>query len=216
MSTGVNCFIMKARTRDDTWYTFTIGDLPTKFNTKEFVLLNKTNTPRMKLNSIRRGDDESGLFEGDIIFMDGTNWLICYERGFYAINGDYISRYLYTLKDYEFIGTCSEIKHTVPINFRVNHLFKYKDNVFRIDSIVGGFDGNMILRFAGKPVSPTCIQQECCLKYKGYRVYLGDTFEGGTVELKGGRVVLNKEDLLFDLGTGGNLDGYISGSSRGD
>lgn len=202
-------YIMKALTHDKCWFEFTMHDLPTMFSATEFVLLGRPNTPRLYINSIRRGDVESNLYEGDIIKMDGTQWLICYERGFYAINASYVVRNLYTLKDYELLGTCSDMKSPVPINFRTKYLFMYGDTIFRLHDIVGAYDGKLLLRCISNPVAVDDIRQECCVAYAGNRVYLGDCIEGGIVELHGGRITLNRNNEITDLITGGSLDGYI-------
>jgi hypothetical protein len=189
-------------------------DIPTPFNTKEFALLRRPNTPRLLIDSIRRGDEESGLFEGDIISMNGEDWLICYERGFYAINKDYIIRYLYTLSDYKYLGTCFDIKSPIPINFRSRHRFIYKDLIFRINDIVGAYDDKLLLRPVSKPVNVAEVHQECCITYNKQRIYLNDSIDDGIVELHGGRVTLNKDNNLIDLATGGSLDGYIPKPTR--
>ena len=207
------CYIMKALTHDKSWFEFTMEDLPMLHTTDEFVLLGKPNSPIMYANSIRRGDYESRLYEGDVIEMDGHNWVICYERGFYAINHDYVVRYLYQLSDYKFIGTCSEIETGIPINFRTRHLFTYKHSIFRLDGITGAYKGKLILRSISGLVNAEDIRQECCIKYKDSRVYLGDTIDGGVVELHGGRVTLNKGGKLIDMATGGELNGYITESA---
>lgn len=204
----MNCYTMKALTRSEDWFEFTMRDLPTLFMPNEFALLGRPGTPRLNAKTIRRGDVETGLYEGDIISMEDDIWLICYERGFYAINSSYIVRYLYALSDYNLIGTNLDTKAPVPINFREKHLFKYGDVVFRINDIVGAYQGKLLLRSVSKPVSPEDIKQECCLSYKGSRIYLGDETPDGIVELHGGRITLNNDGKLTDIITGGELNGY--------
>lgn len=204
----MNCFIMKALTLDNDWFEFTIKDIPTLFNSNEFVLLNRPNTPKMLVNSIRRGDAESGLYEGDVIVEDGIQWLICYERGFYAINTDFVIKYLYKLNDYEVIGDCKTVDTKIPIVFRQRYLFKYNEKIFRLQDIVGAYQDKFLLRSVSNPVPPEDVKQECCITYNGVRVYLGDVFDGYTVELHGGRITLCKDGEIQDLITGGALDGY--------
>lgn len=201
---------MKALTHNKDWFEFSMADLPTLFTPNEFVLLNRPNTPRLLFKSIRRGDSESGLFEGDIIEMDGREWLICYERGFYAIDSNYIIKHLYTLRDFKVLGTCSEIKSPVPINFRTKHLFSYDGNIFRLNDIIGAYEGKLLLRSLSEPVDVSLIKQECCVTYNGSRVYLGDELDIGTVVLRGGRITVSKEDKIIDIVTGEELYGYIS------
>lgn len=204
----MNCYIMKALTHKGEWFEFTLQDLPALFTADEFALLAKPKSPRLAVNSIRRGDIETHLFEGDVIEMSGVKWLICYERGFYAINQDFVIRYLYTLENYEVLGTYDTIDLGIPIIFRQKYLFKYKDKIMRLQDIVGAYNGGLLLRFASKPISPDLIQQECCITYDSKRVYLGDKINGYTVELHGGRITMCKGDEIIDMITGGALDGY--------
>ena len=210
----MNYYIMKALTHNGSWFEFTMSDLPTLFNSTEFVLLGRKNTPKLYLKSIRRGDVDTGLYEGDVVSMDGCEWLICYERGFYAINADYVVKYLYDLIDYKFLGTCETIKSPAPINFREKHLFMYRDTIFRLNDIVGAYEGKLLLRSVSKPVDVQDIKQECCLSYKGSRLYIGSVLEDGIIEVHYGRVCLNKNGILTDVVTGGELNGHISRTDR--
>ncbi len=91
-----NYFQMKARTTKGDWYEFSIHNVPVHISPKEIVLLDVPNSPILNSSLVRRGDKESGLFEGDVIEYEGQRWLVCYERGFYAINEDCVIQYLYT------------------------------------------------------------------------------------------------------------------------
>lgn len=202
------CYIMKALTLNREWFQFEMSDLPTTFNTSEFVLLDKPNTPRLLLKTIRRGDRDTMLFEGDIIRMNNCNWLVCYERGFYVINSDYVVRYLNSLSEYEVIGDTLTHTSPVPINFREKHLFKYKDTIFRLNDITGAYGGKLLLRSVSGPVSVEDVNQECCLTHNGSRVFLGDKIGKSTVVLKYGRVVLKEKgkNIYRDIATGGVLE----------
>lgn len=210
MITGVNYFIMKALTVDNNWYEFSLEDIPTMIDESLFVLLGKENSPKLQLKTIRRGDPESKLYEGDVINFDGMNWLICYERGFYAINSIYVSKHLYQLSEYSYIGTCDDVDKIVPINFKSNHLFKYKDLIFRFNDITGGFDGKIIVRACKEPIEPKDIQQECCMSINKQKVYLGDCIDNSVVVLQGGRIALSSPIGIHDSTGGGSLDGCVS------
>lgn len=204
------CYIMKARTLNDDWFTFDIYDLPTLYSPNEFALLGKPNTPRLLLKSIRRGDRDTNLFEGDIISMENDLWVICYERGFYAINTNYVVRYLNTLCNFKVVGDCTCMQSPVPINFREKHLFKYKDIIFRLNDIIGAYKGKLLLRSVSNPVDVDDVNQECCLAYNGSRIFLGDTINNERVILKYGRVGTVKDNKFIDIATGGVIDDCIS------
>lgn len=201
----MRCFMMKALTHSGEWYGFTINDIPTRFNDKEFALLGKPDTPRLLLNSIRRGDYETGLCEGDIVTYDGVEWLICYERGFYAINADYETKPLFELTDFNIVGDCFSREFPIPILKRNKCLFKYKGTIFRLEDIIGPCDGKIILRSLKKPVDVSDIQQEAGMLLDGQRVYFGDVFPGGTVDMYKGRIAYKNGDVYTDIFTGGIL-----------
>lgn len=204
------CYIMKALTLNDEWFTFDMCDLPTVYAPNEFALLGKPNTPRLLLKTVRRGDRCTNLFEGDIISMEDDLWVICYERGFYAINSNYVIRYLNTLTEFEVVGDCTFMKSPVPINFREKHLFKYKDVIFRLNDIIGAYKGKLLLRSVSNPVDVNDINQECCLAHNGSRVFLGDIIDNEKVVLRYGRVCTVKDKKFTDITTGGVIDDCIS------
>ena len=157
------------------------------------------------MNTIRRGEKESGLFEGDIIEAFGDMWLVCYERGFYAINSSYTSKYLNQFDNYKLLGTKHEIDFPLSLTERMKHLFKYKDCVFRINDIIGIYNGGLILRSVSNPIPIDEVHQECCITRNRSRVYLDDKIEGGVVKLHLGRIALYKDGVYTDLATGGVL-----------
>lgn len=201
-------FIMKALTPDKEWFTFDLSDIPTTFNSTEFVLLGRPNAPRLQLDSVKRGDRATGLFEGDILEMDGARWVVCYERGFYAISEEYVTKFLYQLTDYKIVGDYYKDGFPLTIHARKKHLFKYNDTIFRLEDIVGGLAGqSLILRCCSEPIPLDKVQQECCLVFDNKRVYLGDVIPEGVIELHGGRVCASNMNVYIELTTGGVIDG---------
>ena len=198
----MNYFIMKTLTTNGDWFPFSMSDLPVLLNEECFVLFGCANSPWLRIDSIRRGDPETGLYEGEVIQMDGCNWVICYERGFYAINEDYISKHLNTLRDYTVLGDAPNVPIEMSVSSRANHLFKIDDTIFRIQDIVGAFDGKLLLRSLKEPIDTDKIQQECCATYKGKRVYLGDMLDGCPLELVNGRLVRKTPDGVIDITSG--------------
>ena len=197
---------MKALTLNDTWYPFTVEDVPTRFNTTEFALLKCPSSPRLQLKSIRRGDPFTKLCEGDIIEWKGDQWLVCYERGFYVINESYVTQTLDKLDDYKLVGDCFSSEFPIPILKRNKCLFKYKDTVFRLEDIVGAYgDDSLILRCLSKPIPISEVQQDAGIMLNKQRLYFGDETENGILDLYKGRVVFRKEDKYFDAITGGSM-----------
>lgn len=198
----MNYFIMKTLTTNGDWFTFSMEDLPVLLDDEHFALFGQSKSPWLRIDSIRRGDPEYGLYEGEVLSMDGENWLVCYERGFYVISESYVIRYLDDLSDYQVIGNVPNIKINVPVSFRANHLFKVKDNIFRIQDVVGAFNGKLLLRPVNTPVDVTDVQQECCATYEGKRVYLGDILDGAELKLYHGRLARMTNAGAIDITTG--------------
>lgn len=201
------CFIMKALTPDGDWVEFTLNDMPLLFSDNLFVLTKRNNSPHLLYNTIRRGDPETNLYEGDVIEMDGTEWLVCYERGFYIINKDYNIRHFTNLNEFYVQGTCTEHSIDIPATFKNKHLFRYGESLFTLKDIVGSYNDKLILRFAKEPVSVEDVDQECCCTYKKTKLFFNDVIEDSRVVLYKGRVALHKNNTYVDVVTGGIIDG---------
>lgn len=206
----MNYFIMKARTLSDEWYEFSLADIPTLQNREQFVLMSKPGAPILSNQRLLRGDREFGVFEGDVVKALGRLWLICYERGFHAINTDYSIKHLYQLGEFDKVGYCTEFMGLPPITFKRRFLFKYKEQIFRLEDIVGAYDGKLLLRSVSAPVDASEIQQDCGVRCGGPLLYLGDEVKESSIRLAGGRIVIDGGNgKLIDIATGGVLDGYI-------
>ena len=201
----MNCFIMKALTLKGDWVTFTLEDIPTRFNMEEFALLKRPNSPRLNIKSICRGDTDTGLFEGDIIYFEDCEWLVCYERGFYVINENYVTRTLDTFCDFKLIGDCFSREFPIPILKRNKCLFKYKDTVFRLEDIVGAYGDCIILRCLSNPLPISEIKQDAGILINKQRMYFGDITEDGTLDLYKGRIAFKRGQQYYDTITGGLL-----------
>lgn len=200
----MNYFVMKARTIEGQWYYFSVVDNPTIFKENQIALLNKSNSPILLLDTLRRCSDVDKLAEGDIVSVNNVDYLVCYERGFYLISNDYRCLSLAEIKgNYVYIGDILEKPMSVNVALRNKVLFKYKDSVFRIEDICGSYQGRLILRGEKYPVPIQEVRQECCITYRGARVFLGDTFEDGTIKMINGRICLVNGDSALDITTGG-------------
>lgn len=211
MNIGVHCFTMKARTTSDNrWYWFTIDKVPTPVRDGQIVLLTAPNSPILRPDTLRRCSDVDNLGEGDVLQINGERYVVCYERGFYAISENYRCLSMCDLGDYKVLGDYTELDFPISVALRNKVLYKYKDSVFRLEDICGLYDTGIVVRGMKLPVPIEEIHQECCITYKGQRVFLGDVFDEGTVVLHNGRVCLNKGNNFVDITTGGKSDGCIS------
>lgn len=206
-----NYFLLRALTVDGEWFTFTIADVPIYTDKTHARLLR--GSPVLDMTTIRRGDWESNLYEGDVLHIEDDSWLISYERGFYAINSQYQVKHLYQLGGEAYIEGVAKFDIDFPVEYstKKNHLFCYRDVLFNLTNITAeGSKRHTLLLGNGKQVPIDKTRQDTCLRKNNSRVFLGDKIDGSIVELRGGRIVVKTADGYKDLATGGILDGYIS------
>lgn len=183
----MNCFMLKAISTNQEWVTFTMSDVPTPIQDGLFVLLMRPNSPILKLDSIRRGDFDTKLFEGDVVEEGEKRYLICYERGFYAIDSDYIVKSLDSFEEAKIVGDFDSADIGVPISFKKTLLFKYKNCIFKINDIIGGTENGIFINSLAEEIPFDRIQQDCCLSIAKKRVFLGDKFEDNTLAISYGQ-----------------------------
>lgn len=210
-----NYFLLRAPTVDGSWYSFDIGDGPMRLTDNTFVLLRRQPSPVMYCD-VFRGDRETELFEGDVIFCDNCSWLVNYDRGFYAINEAYETKYLYELKDWKHIGVCGhDTTFPVPYSRRIHHKFCSTDVVFNMYDVQAVTDdGIEVIRYKS-PITFANIHQECGAKFHNEKMYLGYAYGGNVVNLYGGRLGYEKDGKYYDMIKGGELVGYIPTAVRG-
>ena len=209
-------FKMRARTLDRKhWYEFTIADIPMHFTPEEFLIFSKPGSPRLLLDTIVRGADMYNLFEGDIVLDGNEEYLICYERGFYAISHNYVIKHLDQLHDPIVIGSCDTMSFPVSIMEKKRHLFKYKDTIFRMQDIVYGEDGKLVISSIPRLIDPQDIQQECCMSYNKKKLFLGDCYKDSPVFLYKGRICANTPQGTIDCATGGIINGRTTQDTVG-
>lgn len=203
-----NFFLLRAPTVDGKWQSFYISDCPCMISEKHFCLLGKPGSAIM-YRDVYRGDDEYNLFDGDVIFMEGREWLICYERGFYAINTSNEKKFLYELKDYKYVGVQGfDTEIAVATTHKKNHLFCAPKIVFSLWGLSDIQDGMLYTPMGSKPIAICDVHQECCASYNGVKMYLGLTYGSHIAEMHGGRLTYREGDKYIDFITGGELIGY--------
>lgn len=191
----MNCFTLKSTSADGLWVTFTMADLPVPIDSKHFILMAKSGTPILDLGNIRRGDPESGLFEGDVILFEDDLWLVCYERGFYVINRAYIIKYFDSLHDIKVLGVRENYDIEIPLKLKKKHMFRYGKTVFVLQDIIAAVNGKLILNMFVDPIDTSGICQECAFTYEQHKVFFGDKVGNDHIHLSNGRITANGIDL---------------------
>ena len=209
-----NDLILRAPTVNGTWHSFEIGDGPTRLTESTFILLGKENTPVMYCD-VYRGDRESGLFEADVVFFDDKSWLVCYDRGFYAINEDYEVRYLYTMSGCQHMGVCGhDLEFPVSFHRKVHHKFCSAGVVFNLWDVQEVTEQGLEVARHKKTVPLSDVHQECCARFHKSVMYFGYEYGGHRIGLYGGRIAYVENGKCYDMTTGGELYGYIPATDR--
>lgn len=196
----MNCFILKSISASGLWTEFTLNDLPVPIDNKSFILMARPDSPILDLSNVRRGDPSTGLYEGDVILCDDETWLICYERGFYAINDAYVVRYFDKLTDFQYLGVRENFNISIPLKLKKKHMFRYNTTMFHMQDIIAAVHGKLLLNMFADPVSPDLICQECAFTYNNHKVFLGDSVGSDIIHLSNGRLTANGVDLAAQGG----------------
>ena len=197
----MDCFILKAMSVNGNWIQFSLEELPVPISDSQFVLMKKPQSPILTLKSIRRGDPDTGLFEGDVVQYNDCEWLICYERGFYAISSNFVITYFQNLTNWKLIGTNETKMSDINLKLKSRHMFKYRNCYFRLNDIVSAVDDKLIVRTFANPISTDEISQECGISFEKRRLYLGDKINNSPVHLHNGRLCISQNGEVVDITT---------------
>lgn len=180
--------------------SFTLEDGPWRQNMNFFGLMNRPGSPILRYNTIMRGCDIPGLFEGDIIEYKGKKYIMRYELGLAAVSldGEVIPS-----SKLEYINVVDNMyfQKEFPITYCNKLVFKYiekedekyKENYkyFGIKSITGSFkDKALISIYGSKLVNVNDVLPFTGIRYKGERIHLGECIEGNPVYMEKGRLLI--------------------------
>lgn len=194
---------LRALSKDEkTIVEFTINDGPRMITEEYFILTNRHGTPILKYNSILRGMDRDGLFEGDILRLpDGRKYVIICKEGFFAINSEKEKLGINELGSYKLINNIyrSTEFEVFPLQ---QQLYKFEDLMFTFQSIVGVSGNCLMLNIRkGMGVKLSEIQQFAGVYQKNTKLFFGDIIDNKQLTLKDGKCVLRDEQGLYDLRT---------------
>lgn len=195
----VTSYPLLAVTRENEFYSFSITDVPVRINDKEFILMNRENSPILKLGLCRRGCDIKDIYEGDIIRSNGVDYVVLYQRGMILTSKDRDKKYLWQLEDYEKVGDVFTQDFPLEIIFPKSVHYKYRDNPVYTKEITGMFDGKLFIDGISTRVNPEDLQQYANFTNEGTKVYFGDLIRGYPVELYYGRPVIKHDGIIEDV-----------------
>lgn len=190
----MNCFNLKAHSAEG-WVEFSLKDLPVPVDAKHFALLARNDSPILDMQSIRRGDPETDLYEGDVICDNDNIWLVCYERGFYVINEAYVVKHFNQLSNFKVLDTKENYPINISLKLKRRHLFRYNQTIFYMHDILGAINGKLLINLLTDPIDVDKIDQECAFTFQQHKAYLGDPVGDDVIHLEHGRLYANGVDL---------------------
>lgn len=188
---------------------FTLADGPWRHDTKFFSLANRPGSPILKYNTIRRGSDIPGLFEGDIIEYNGKKYCIKYEMGLaaFSLDGEVIPvNQLSYIKIVDNVYFQKEFKlpNWRKVTFKYvekeDKRFLNQHRFFGIKSITGAMRNKPFIAIYGcKLVPEDDILQFTGVTYKDERIHFGECIEGNPVYMEKGRIYVRAFGKCHDV-----------------
>lgn len=186
-------------------YSFSLEDAPIPLDNETFVLSNVPNSPILLYNSILKGCDVEDFFAGDIVRVNGKDYLLSYHRGLVGKSLDEEADLLY-LDDIGNFDMVSNIynRKVDMLSRQLSFPYKWKDTTFYLEKIYGMKDGMLLVNVkGGLMIPPNEIQQYAGIRgVQGEKVFFGDygtrlvngqiiaTVNGGDINItKGGKLV---------------------------
>lgn len=189
--------------------SFTLSDGPWRQDMTCFTLSNRPGTPILRYNTIMRGSDIPGLFEGDIIEYNGKKYIIKYEMGFAAVSLD---KEVIPVSELSYINVVDNMyfQKEFPISYCNKITFKYieredekflnKERVFGIKSVLGAIcDKSFVAIYGSKMVNENDLLQMSGVRYKGKHIYIGEEIEGNKLYMNRGRLYIKAYGKAYDV-----------------
>jgi hypothetical protein len=182
--------------------TFNVEDGPCQLEDNLFILTSRPGSPILRYDSILRGLDIDGLFEGDIFEHEGERFVLQYHRGFAAVNPE---KGILSLEEIQSLKVVSNVyrETDVFIPKLVRHTYKSNRIMFTLENIIGVRDGNLILNAKGGLMVPlNNVQQYAGITYNKKTMYFGDTINDSPLILANGRCSISINNTMVDITKG--------------
>lgn len=180
---------LKALTIFNELINFTLEDCPVYVSKATIALAAREMSILIKAESVVRGDDESGIFEGDRVYMDGEYiGNVIYSSGFMVQNLDGTLKSLTQMAHIKIeTGTSKSIKTVCEDSRRTPLLFKCKDSIIQLNLFLCKLDNSQIAVFGNsysdKILNCEDVQFYTGIKLDGEAVFYGDVMNNGKVVL---------------------------------
>lgn len=169
---------------------FTLGDCPIHIGGNKGALAGVVGSKLFIRDTIVRGyalEDGTEVYEGDFIIDKSSNkeiGIVVYNAGFYIHTKDGVekkvpeARHILVKQ-----GSIESVDIVCYEMLRSPIEFKYNDSVFHLENFVCKKNGIIVLSNISTPVSEQFIRVFTGLEVGGEKLFYGDFFDCGTVEL---------------------------------
>lgn len=183
--------LLRAINTKDELVNFDLSDCPVQVTDGLYALAAIPNSPLLVSQTITRGDPETSIFEGDIVYEDGEYvGYIIYKQGFKIQKDDG------TLKDLELnshikveIGNIDSMRKVCNNSNRDYILLSYHDKVISMNLFLYKMQNGRIAVIGksytdGRSIDPKKLKHYTGCEIDGRKLFYGDIFEGKTLVLK--------------------------------
>lgn len=155
---------------------FTLADGPAPIDKDHFILTEKQNSPILRYDSVLKGSDIEGLYEGDIVTIEGDDkeYPVIYATGVRLKDSEeqieiiYDNQKKFSIVSDIYTRKMKFIKRTIP-KFRI-------DNTgFLLSDLYGMHKGHLLLNKTSVMVKPEDIRMHAGVRDKNRKyLYFGD------------------------------------------
>ena len=179
--------VLKGFTKCGIEVLFTLADCPILVGEGLIALVGKISSALIRYDTIVRGDEESGLYEGDVIYdeMETILGIVVYAKGFVLYNAGVLCD-IPAEDNIRVTKGCPEtIEKIANLEERTEISFAYKGIQYRFLSLICKVGDYVGLTIDGKLVNPEelLLNTGFCRKDRMKGIYFGEVYQGGTVVL---------------------------------
>lgn len=180
---------LRALTLSNKIKDFSLNDCPVYVSQSTIALMSDRMSTLIKAETILRGDDETGIYEGDMVYENGEYvGNVIYNAGFKVQKTDGTQKSL-SLGSHIKIetGTIESIKTVCSSSKRTFLLFKCREYIIQLNLFLCKLNDNQIAvlgnSYDGKFLDCEDVQFYTGVKRGNVAVFFGDEIDGGKVIL---------------------------------
>lgn len=185
---------LRAQALDGSFVTFTLEDIPIKIYDTQFILANRPNSPVLLTESICRMLDHLPVGEGDVVQIDGSEYLLTYLKGFTFVRASDSA-----ILPAHLVNHCTLISTGTSSTAKIQ--CKCQGRAFPILGILGAYEGAAFIPGLSEPVDPRLIQLSAGFAYRKQSFFFGDEIDGHPLILWRGCPCIQRGDEHIEYPT---------------